>query len=182
MITVDQAMLQIRERALAITGLERRFTVVRDCLDEQPGIDRVHDLSGRVWATFCVVGVEDRICRSGADLGQLPREVFCVAHAAAHALSIERRHLVGGIARQEDRTLSKSLGNGRVESIHGCAVDLKLRWRSPARQQSRYRIFSQHLISRLTGLELELPTPTRAETRNQRGDPRWITVLTCKAR
>ena len=27
MITVDQAMLQIRERALAITGLERRFTV-----------------------------------------------------------------------------------------------------------------------------------------------------------
>ena len=77
----------------------------RQLVDQAAGVDGVLDHACRVRQPLLAVGVEEPVDgETVVDEAQLPCEVRGVTDARAEPLAEERRHLVGGIAGDEDPT------------------------------------------------------------------------------
>ena len=128
--------------------------------------------------TFTVVGVKE--CVAGqpiGDVGEFPCEVVRITHSRAHALAVERRHLVGGVANQEHVASSECVCHRRMKPVHGGSVDVELVGRAPGFEQFRNSARLEHFLSGLALSELELPTSPCAVPGYNRHNSLWVAVL-----
>ena len=94
--------------------------------DDRAEPARQLDHLGHDRRTLDVVSVED-IFRglSSQDCDELPRQVDRIFHASIHTLPCEGRHQMRGVARQEHAANPPPIGDARMESVDGLALDLK---------------------------------------------------------
>ena len=105
--------------------------LVADGLDPAE-LDRLLGDSSDVRRPLGGVGLQEVLGRSLQHEIELPGEVVGVPEPGAHALAEERRHLVGGVAGEQDPTLFPLLGDGRAERVRRGPDQLGVVPRDPA--------------------------------------------------
>ena len=82
-----------------------------------------------------------------------------------------------GVTSEKDRSVSESIGDGRVKAVDRDTIDLELLGVPPRRQEPRDEISFEDLLARFVGLQTEFPATARAMTRYERTNSFGVTML-----
>ena len=92
-------------------------------------VSNVHPLPTVKESQLCARGREQIGCGNVMrNMSELPRQVFGIVHAAAHALIVEWWHLMGCDARKKNGSVAESIGGDAVKPVGSNPVDLQLIW------------------------------------------------------
>jgi hypothetical protein len=156
----------------------RGLVGVRDA-DHLAELHRELDDSPGVREALLLVRVEEGLGRlPGQDEVELPGEVAGVADPGAQPLSGERRHLVRGVAGQEDPPRPPLLGVAGLERVHRVPFEAGVAGMDiPRREQLPGPPFVVEFLERLAGELHELPPPAPGSARHGRRRPGRVADL-----
>jgi len=134
-------------------------------------------------AALLLIGVEQCITGlSTQDARELPGEIGDIANALAHALTDERRLLVGGVSGEEDAPRAPFAGDQGMKAIARRPPQRRILRREPARQQLPDLFGLLHRARILTRQQHDLKAPMRAWPDDIGGRARRIAELRRRAR
>src|SRR6202008_162987 len=109
---------------------------------------------------------------------ELPREVRGVADAGAHALARERRHLMSGIARDQQPSITPAIDPARLERVDGVALERRVRAiERPRREQAPGGRLVVEVLDLLAGKTHEFPPAAPGAAGDDGRRPRGMAEL-----